>query len=131
MAATEGELIGAWLLADATVASLVETRVYPSKPTQEPDGDHLVYYRVSGGDGTTVGGADRYTWRDVRVEAVSTTQAGAEAILKAARSCLLSKPRDLANGFQGAFARGDADEATLDDGRQVSGQTFGVRFKPV
>lgn len=129
MASTSAEVIAARLLADGPTTALVSTRITPSKPVQEPDGDYLCFWRQSGGDGVTLDGPTASHWEEIRVEATAATQARAEAILKAVRESLHGW-RDVANGVQGSFAQGDADEQTLEDGRQVSGQSFMIRFKP-
>lgn len=127
---TVGEAVATRLIGDAPVGALIGDRIYPSKPTQEPSEDYLVYFGQSGGDGVTLDGSTEYHWYEVRVEATSRTQAGAEAIMAAVRTALHGW-RDVSQGVQGSFAQSDADEITLEDGRQVSGQTFSVRFKPV
>lgn len=128
---TSSEAIAGRLLAeDATVlAALIDTRVFPSKPTQEPTGDYVVYYRNGGGDGVTLNGTPRLKAYEIRVECVGETQARAEAILKAV-DARLDGWRDRDIGVQGCFAVGDSDESTLEDGRQVSGQTYKLMFKP-
>lgn len=130
MAATVGEALAPLLLADLPLAALVGARIAPSKPTQEPAGDYLCYWNVGGGDGVALDGPTQYRWQEVRFEAVAGTQARAEAILAALRA-VLHGWRDVSEGIQGAFAQGDADEQTLDDGRQISGQSYSIRFKPV
>lgn len=130
MPATEGEAIAARLLGGSGVTALVEQRVYPSKPQQEPDGDYVVYFRQAGGDPpVTLSGPGSASWREVRVEAWARTQARAEAILKAVRA-RLSGWSDWSAGVELCLSRGDADEQTFDANWQVSGQTFGVRFQP-
>lgn len=126
--AIAGRLLGSYGGDVTDLAALVDTRVYPSKPTQEPDGDHVVYYRTGGGDGTKLGASNGLRQHEMRVECVSETAAGAEAILDAA-DALLSGWRDRDIGVQGCFASGDRDESTLEDGRQVSGQTYSLWFK--
>jgi hypothetical protein len=125
-----GRLLGSYGGADLVeaLAARVEQRVYPSKPTQGVAGDYVVYWRAGGSDGSTLAGATGLRANEVRVEAVSDTQAGAEAALDAA-AALLDGWRDRAIGVQGCFAVGDRDEAVFDDGRQVSGQTFTLHFK--
>lgn len=116
--------------AEATaLVALVEDRVTPGKPTQEPTGDYLTFYRSGGGDGASLGGANGLKSHEMRVEGVAQTQATAEAILDAANE-LLDGWRDRDIGVQGCFAVGDRDEATQDDGRQVAGQTYSLHFKP-
>lgn len=111
------------------LAGLVDTRVYPNKPTQEPSGDYVTFYRSGGGDGSTLGGANGLKSSEIRVEAVAPTQAVAESILDAV-AVLLDGWRDRSIGVQGCFAVGDRDEDTQDDGRQVAGQTYSLHFKP-
>ncbi len=131
--ATIGEAVAQRLLGDiGGVVALVASRVYPSKPTQEPTGNYIVYYRTAGGDGVRLGersGLQNYT---VRVEATAETQAAAESIIDAVIARLAGPPVwvDKANGVSGCFAQGDKDEDVLEDGRQVSGQSFSVWFKP-
>lgn len=130
------EAIAGRLLGDAGVTALVSTRITPDKPMQEPDGNYLSFWRVSGGDGYNLARRNGLQQYQHRVEATARTQAEAEAILQAAllRLCgdndAVDPWVDKANGIFGCFAVGDADEQTLDDGRQVSGQSFNVWFKP-
>lgn len=132
---TPGEAIGGRLLGEYgapgyadDLAALVDTRVAPSKPTQEPTGDHVSFWKAGGGDGMKLSGAVGLKQYEVRVECVSATTAGAEAILNEVVA-LLDGWRDRDIGVQGCFPVGDADESTLEDGRQVSGQTFSLWFK--
>lgn len=135
---THGEAIAGRLLGSfgdageagalAALEALIGDRVYPSKPTQDPGGDYVVYFRTGGGDGSKLGGANGLKSGSFRVEAVGQTSDGAEAILKQVVA-LLDGWSDRAIGVQGCFAEGDADEATDDDNRQVSGQTFSLWFK--
>lgn len=131
---TAGEVIGGRLLGEygdvTDLAALVGARVWPSKPTQEATGDHVVFWRNGGGDGKNMSGARRLKSHEMRIECVSTTQAGAEAILEEVVE-LLDGWQDRDIGVQGCFAVGDRDEATLEDGRQVSGQSFSLWFLPV
>lgn len=110
------------------LAALVSTRIAPSKPTQDPEGDHVSFWLTGGGDGAKLSGRNGLKPFDVRVEATATTQAGAEAILIQV-DALLDGWRDRDRGVQGCFAVGDRDEDTLQDGRQVSGQTYRLWFK--
>lgn len=128
--ATPGEAIAGRLLDPAAtiLAALVAGRVYPSKPTQEPTGDYVIYYRAGGGDGANLSGASRLKAHEMRVEATGTTETGAEAVLDAAVA-LLDGWQDRSIGVQGCFGVGDRDESVLEDGRQVSGQTFRLWFK--
>lgn len=127
---TPGEAIaGRLTAADATaLAALVATRVFPSKPTQEPTGDYVTFWRTGGGDGGTLAASNGLRQHEMRVECTGSTEAVAESILGAV-SARLNGWRDRTIGVQGCFAVGDSDETTLDDGRQVSGQTFGLWFK--
>ena len=132
-ARTEGEAIATRLLGDAAITALVSQRVFPSKPTQDPQNDYIVYYRVGGGDGRTLKGRSRLQNYQVRVEATAMTQAKAEAIMAAVRNSLTPPDETWKypeNGIEGVHSTADADEQTLEDGRQVSGQTFGVWFRP-
>lgn len=129
---TEGEAIATRLLTEPAVTALVGTRIYPSKPTQDPAAAYLVYYRTGGGDGRRLGGRHGLQNYAVRVEATAATQGEAEAILAAVRDRLTPAGErwvDKDNGVHGCSTVGDADEQTLEDGRQVSGQTFGIWFK--
>jgi hypothetical protein len=129
---TEGEAIATRLLTDIATAALVGTRIYPSKPTQEPNGDYIVYFRTAGGGGKRLKARNGLQNYSVRVEAVAETQAKAEAILKAVTNRLTPAEgtwKDSTIGVQGCYSQGDADEQTLEDGRQVSGATFGIWFK--
>lgn len=126
--AVAGRLLGTDGTDVSTLAALVAARVYPSKPTQEPAGDYVVFYRQGGGDGMTLAGANRLRQHEMHVEATSTSEDGAEAIIEAVDS-LLNGWRNTAVGVQGCFAVGDRDEATLEDGRQVSGQTYSLWFR--
>lgn len=125
---TPGEAIGTRLLSDAPLSLLVSTRISPSKPTQEPSGDYVVYYLTGGGDGINAVGRKTLQEYTLRVEGTSATDAGAQAIRKAALATLTTW-RDLTSGVQGCFAVGDADDNTLEDGRQVAGQTFRLFFQ--
>lgn len=129
---TEGEAIAQRLLAEPAVTSIVGNRVYPSKPTQDPSAAYVVYYRTGGGDGRRLAGRNGLQNYAVRVEAVAGSQGEAEAVLKAVRDCLTPEGAawvDKGNGVHSCSTVGDADEQTLEDGRQVSGQTFGIWFK--
>lgn len=131
MAATVGDVLKPRLTSDAAVTALVGDRIFPSKPLQEPGDDeaYLCYWNAGGGDGITLSGPQSYRTHDVRIEAVAKTQAIAEAAIAAAKARLHGW-RDVAAGVQGCFAQGDADETVLDDGFQISGQSFSIRFKP-
>jgi hypothetical protein len=123
-----GRLIGNYGAA-AGLAALIGTRAYPSKPTQEPEEDYVTFWQTGGGDGITLAGPRQLKSYDVRVEATATTQARAAAILNAV-AAVLDGWQNKGIGVQGCFAVGDADETVQDDGRQVSGQTFQLWFKP-
>ena len=134
-----GEALAQRLLTAATVAALVGTRVFPSKPTQETPGDYVVYFRTGGGDVKTLGSRSGLQPHDVRVECYADTQAAADAILDAVASALcgnraagIAAWRDKDNGVHGCFTQADGDELVTDDAqpRQVSGQTFQLWFKP-
>lgn len=127
--ASWADTLGNRLLADTAVTDLVGTLVMPSKPTQDPAGDHVTFWRTGGGDGARLDGATALAPHEVRVECVSTTQAGAEAIMRAVRASLHGW-RDRSIGVQACFAVGDSDEDTRPDARQVSGQTFTLWFVP-
>ena len=134
---TSSDVFAQRLLTGAGVAALVGTRVYPSKPAQDVAEDYVVYFRTGGGDAKTLGGRSGLQPSDIRVECYASTQAAAEAILKAVTTRLCGDRaagvpgwRDRANGVHGCFAQGDSDEQVLDDGGQVSGQTFSLWFKP-
>ena len=129
---TEGEAIAQRLLTEPAVTALVGTRIYPSKPTQDPTEKYVVYYRTGGGDGRRLAGRHGLQNYAVRVEATAGTQAEAEAILAAVRERLApvgDRWVDKTNGVHGCSTVGDADEQTLEDGRQVSGQTYSIWFK--
>jgi hypothetical protein len=126
--AIAGRLLGSYGDASA-LAALVAKRQYPSKPTQDPPGDHVVFWRVGGGDGANLAGANKLKASEIRVECISATEGGAEKIADAVDG-LLNGWRDRGIGVQGCFPVGDRDEATLDDGRQVSGQTYRLHFNP-
>jgi len=129
---TEGEAIAQRLLTEPAVTALVGTRVYPSKPTQDPVEKYIVYYRTGGGDGRRLAGRLGLQNYQVRVESTAGTQAEAEAILAAIIERLTpagDRWVDKDNGVHGCSTVGDADEQTLEDGRQVSGQTFAIWFK--
>ncbi len=128
MANAPGEALAARLLADAPLGLLIGTGLYPSKPTQEPSSDYAVYFKTGGGDGLNAGGRKTLQQYTFRVEATARTDAAAQAILKAVVDSLTTWA-DRPGGVQGCFAEGDADDATLDDGRQVCGQTFRVFFQ--
>lgn len=139
--ATPSEALAQRLLTDTALIALVDDRVFPSKPTQNTPGDYVVYFRQGGGDSKTLGGRSGLQASEMRVECYATTSAAAEAILDAVVTRLCGRRaagdlpavapwRDRANGVQGCFAQGDSDELVTDDGKQVSGQTFSLHFKP-
>ena len=129
--ATPGEVLAARLFATSAVTALVGTRIYPTKPEQDPQGDYAVYYRTGGGGGVRLAAPTRLNRYTIRVDCYSTTAAGAEAILAAAAAAL-SGWSDRTNRVQGCFAEEDADELLADDGGgspyQVSGQTFALWY---
>lgn len=130
---TPGEAIAGRLLSGAPdVAALVGSRIFPSKPTQDAQGDYVVYFRTGGGGNTALGGRIGLQAYEMRVECYARTAGSADAILAAVVARLAGPPawRDRPNGVQGCFPVGDADEQVLDDGDQVSGQTFSLWFKP-
>lgn len=137
MPATPSEAIAQRLLTDESITDLVGAAVFPSKPTQDTPGDFLVYFRQGGGDVKTLGARSGLQPHEMRVECYAATQAAAEGLLAAVvtrlcgdRTAEVAVWRDRANGVHGCFAQGDSDELVTDDGKQVSGQTFSLWFKP-
>lgn len=132
--ATASEAFAQRLLTGDAIIALVDAKVYPTKPTQDIDGDYIVYYRTAGGDNKTLDGRSGLQAHDIRVECYSGTSAGAVALLNAVvdRVCGSGNDRwrDRDNGVQGCFAQGDSDEQILDDGTQIASQTFSLWFKP-
>ncbi len=132
MAATPSEAIADRLTVGADqVIALVGTRVYPAKPTQDPAGAHVVFTITAGGEGTTLGGRNGLQVYDVLVDCVANTAAAAESLLKVVIERLAGPPvwRDRDNGIHGCFGSADHSEQVLDDGGQVSSQTFRLWFK--
>lgn len=134
--ATPSEALAQRLLTDPALIALVGKAVFPSAPPQDQPGDYVVYFRQGGGDQKTLDGPSGLQEHQMRVECYSRTQAGAEKLLAAVAARLCGNPatgaapwRDRANGVQGCFPQGDADEQVTDDNFQVSGQTFGLWFK--
>lgn len=115
-------------LLDPGVTALVGQRVFPSKPTQDSLWPYVVATKTAGGDEVRLDGPAGLQGYSVRLDCYAKTEAEAEAVLAAA-AARLDRWRDRANGVQGCFPQGDADEEVLDDGSQVSGQTFTVWFK--
>lgn len=115
--------------AATSLYTLIADRSYPGKPAGNASLPYVVFYRASGGDGTTLGGPRGTRQTDIRVDAYARSEEDAEAVLAAVRS-QLDGWRDRPNGVQGCFAQGDADEEILDDDRHVSGQTFSLWFNP-
>lgn len=128
---TPAEAIAGRLLADdaAALAALVGDRIWPNKPTQDPACPYVTFFRSGGGDGVRLDGATSLNPAEVRVEAVAETQGEADAVMAAVAERLAGW-RDRSIGVQGCFPAGDRDEQTNDDGRQVSGQSFTLWFKP-
>jgi hypothetical protein len=120
---TPGEALGLRLLSDGAVAGLVGDRVTPTKPTQEPAADYLVYTKTGGGDGINAGGRKKLQEYLFRVDIYAATDTAAQAILTAVIVCLTGWV-DRSSGVQGCFPVGDEDDNTLDDARQVTGKTF-------
>jgi hypothetical protein len=112
----------------AGLIALVGSRVTPSKPTPENEALPNVTWWEAGGDGmTTLGGRSSLQPNEVRVECHAETEAESKAILAEVRGLLLltrQQWRDLSLGVQGCFAAEDADQITLEDETEVSGQTF-------
>jgi hypothetical protein len=132
MPGTTSEAI-AGRLTDAVEATaliaLVGSRVYPSKPTQDAALPHVVFWETGGDGMKTLAGRSRLQTYDVRVECYAETEAGAKAVLDEARA-LLDGWRDKSVGVLGCFASEDADQATLEDATEVSGQTFRLHYIP-
>lgn len=130
MPATETEAITERLLVGtAAITNLVEQRVTPLKPTQEPDGDYIVLQTTSGDEGVTHSGPNTSHWAEVRIEAYAGTEARAKAIIMAVKARLHGW-QDYAEGVEGCFARGDSSTDVVDRDWVVAGQTFGIRFTP-
>lgn len=114
-------------LQDATAAAsliaLIGVKAFPSKPEQDTELPYLVFYLTGGGGLNTVDGPSTLQPRSLRVEGYAATEAGSAAVLDAAAAAL-DGWSDRPNGIQGCFAEEDADQQTLPDAIEVSGQTF-------
>lgn len=136
MPATSSEVIAARLTttpaADDLIA-LVGLNGFPSKPTQDAPLPYVVWWEA-GGDGLkTLAGRSGLQVYDVRVECYARTEAESKAVLAEVRALLLVSRaawKALNLGVQGCFAAEDADQQTLDDGAEVSGQTFRLHYVP-
>lgn len=134
MAATSAEVIAARLLGDTTLTGLVSDRIWPSLPPQEPEGDWVCFWMEGSGEGLNLDGPQSARWEEIRFQ-VTTVVGGkpksrADAIIGAIRTRLHGW-QDESVGVQLCKAQDDANEQTEADGRQVSGQTFMVRFQPI
>jgi hypothetical protein len=116
----------------AALIALVGDRVFPSKPPQENPTLPYVVWWETGGDGmVTLGGRSTLQPYEVRVECYAETEDESKAILAEVRGLLLLSRaawKLLNLGVQGCFASEDADQMTLEDGTEVSGQTFRLHF---
>ncbi len=113
----------------AALIALVSDRLFPSKPDQDAALPLLTWW-VVGGDGLgTLSGRSRLQAYDLRLEAHARTEAESVAVLAAARP-VLHGWRDREIGVQGCFATEDTDQQTIDDGTEVSGQTFRLWYAP-
>lgn len=112
----------------AGLIALVSSRVTPSKPTQQNEVLPNVTWWEAGGDGmVTLGGRSSLQPSEVRVECHAETESESKAILAEVRGLLLltrAQWTALGLGVQGCFAAEDADQMTLEDDTEVSGQTF-------
>lgn len=93
----ESDLYG-YLTADAGVAAVVGTRVYPLRPTQNPTLPYLTYQLISRRDVHSTDGASGLANTLVQIDAWGATYADVVSAFEAVRKCL--------NGYRGAIAQG-------------------------
>lgn len=130
MPATETEALTARLLSDSALLVLVDERVTPLKPTQEPSGDYVVLQTISSDEGVMpLSGPNSGHFAEVRIEAYAGTEARAKAIIRTVKTRLHGW-QDYAEGVEGCFARGDSSTDVIDRDWCVAGQSFGIRFTP-
>lgn len=106
------EAITAHLLADAGVAALVATRVYPVKMPQRPTYPAVTYFRVSGPREHSQSGPSGLAHPRFQLDCMAATYAGAKTLAAAVRLAL--------DGFRGSMGGGggvDVNAVFIEDDR--------------
>lgn len=125
--ATPGEAIFDRLNGETAAGS----KVFPQKPTLDPQGKWVVYRKQSGGGGKRLGGRNALQSYSFRLDCFATTQEEAESLYLQVLSRLAGW-NDRVNGIHGCFESEDHDDDLAEDGNgkeyRVSGATFELWF---
>lgn len=133
--ANVAEALASRVLSEPLVTNQIGQRFWPSKPTQEPLDDYAVYLQESSGETPTLEGRARLRRHLIQIMVIAKTKTIADSIMKAIGDRLAGNGSDIPvwvdkpNGVHACFAMDDADEDTLEDGRQMNTQTFAIHFR--
>jgi hypothetical protein len=106
----------AHLSADATVAALVETRIYPLGAPQDAAMPNLAYQRISGAPGLAHDGPSGLAEARIQITCMAETYAGAKALATAVRNRL--------HGWRGGWGQVPVGAAMIDSERDDYSQPF-------
>lgn len=125
------------LLSETSLTPLVGNRITPNHPETDPEGDYIVFQKISGGEGFNLAESRRLKNYFYRVDIYADTDERAEVILAIVQTRLFGNPlagippwRSLSDGVQGCFPLDDADADTLEDGGAANGQSLSIWFAP-
>lgn len=131
------EAIGQRLVSDDAIKGIVRQGIYPNHPAPDTPKPYLVFFKLSGGGNSDLGGKSGLQAYNFRFEFYAETDEEAEEIRRAVldrlcgnRKKSIAPWRDMPSGVQGCFPVDDADIDVDDAGNKVAGQTVTLWFCP-